>query len=89
MTVYTIVVEGELSSRFSSAFDGMSMRAEHGRTELVGDVVDQSQLQGLLSHIADLGLDLVSVGQTMTDPSAQPEPASGQGSQRSHPGRCS
>ncbi len=74
MTVYTIVVEGELSSRFSSAFDGMSMRAEHGETELVGDVIDQSHLQGLLSHIADLGLVLVRVGQTVADPS--PPPAS-------------
>ena len=78
MTVYTIVVEGELSGRFSSAFDGMSLSAEHGETELVGDVVDQSQLQGLLSHIADLGLVLVRVSQTMTDPSPQHEPASEQ-----------
>ena len=63
MTVYTIVVKGELSDRFSSSFDGMSLHAGDGETALVGDIVDQAQLQGVLAQVADLGLVLLRVGQ--------------------------
>ncbi len=76
MTVYTIVVKGELSDRFSSAFDGMSLHAGDGETELVGDIVDQAQLQGVLAQVADLGLVLLRVSQTDPDPSGRPGPAS-------------
>ena len=76
MTVYTIVVKGELSDRFSSAFDGMSLHAGDGETELVGDIVDQAQLQGVLAQVADLGLVLLRVSQTDPNPSGRPDPAS-------------
>jgi len=61
MTVYTIVVKGELSPRLGSAFEGMSMRVGGGETALVGDIIDQAQLQGVLSKVADLGLELLRV----------------------------
>ncbi len=64
MAVYTIVVKGELSELFSSSFDGVTLQAGDGETALTCDIVDQSQLQGVLSQVADLGLVLVSVTQT-------------------------
>jgi arginine repressor len=64
MAVYSIVVQGELSDHFSSSFDGMTLHAADGETELVGNIVDQAQLQGVLSQLADLGLALVRVTQT-------------------------
>ena len=74
MTVYTVVVKGELGERFSGAFEGMSLRAADGETALVGDIVDQAQLQGVLSTVADLGLMLLRVSQTDPIPSARPDP---------------
>jgi hypothetical protein len=56
-----IIVVGELDTRFASAFDGMTVHAEGGRTHIVGEVIDQSQLLGLLEQIAGLGIELISV----------------------------
>jgi hypothetical protein len=58
---YRIVIEGELGPRYASAFDGMTVRAHDGETEIVGPIIDQSHLQGLLGRIAGLGLTLHSV----------------------------
>jgi NADPH:quinone reductase-like Zn-dependent oxidoreductase len=56
-----ITVRGRLSTRLATAFDGMTLVQQTGATELVGEVVDQAQLHGLLTHIRDLGLELESV----------------------------
>ena len=61
-TSYQIVVRGELSQRFSTAFDGMTVEAGDGQTIITGPVVDQAHLHGLLDRVRDLGLELVSVG---------------------------
>ena len=58
---YEIVVKGELGPTAACAFDGMRLEAESGETTIVGDVVDQAHLSGMLRRIADLGLELVSV----------------------------
>ena len=58
---YRVVVDGELGPRYASAFDGMTVEARAGKTEIAGWVRDQSQLQGLLDRIGSLGLTLVSV----------------------------
>jgi hypothetical protein len=58
---YRIVIEGELSERFASEFEGMSVESGHGKTYLWGEVIDQSHLHGVLARIQDLGLELVSV----------------------------
>jgi hypothetical protein len=58
---YRVVVEGELGPRYASAFDGMTISAHDGRTEITGPIVDSSQLQGLLERIAGLGLTLHSL----------------------------
>jgi hypothetical protein len=65
-THYQIVVRGELSQRFSMAFEGMSLEAEDGQTVITGPVVDQAHLHGLLDRVRDLGLELVSVNATFT-----------------------
>jgi hypothetical protein len=56
-----IRVRGRLSGRLAGAFDGMRLVRCSGATELVGEVVDQTQLHGLLARIRDLGLELESV----------------------------
>jgi hypothetical protein len=63
-TSYRIVVRGELSHRFSTAFEGMTLVAGDGRTAISGPVVDQAQLHGLLDRVRDFGLELVSVNAT-------------------------
>lgn len=56
-----IRVSGRLSARLAGAFDGLRLVQRTGATELVGEVVDQTQLYGLLARIRDLGLELESV----------------------------
>jgi hypothetical protein len=64
---YCIVIEGELGPRYASAFDGMTLRAHDGETEIIGPIIDQSHLQGLLGRIAGLGLTLHSVNPLETE----------------------
>jgi hypothetical protein len=60
--VYEIHVQGELDSSRSSWFDGMTIiHLPGGITALVGPVVDQAALFGVLSRIRDLGASLISV----------------------------
>lgn len=56
-----ITVHGTLSERLATAFDGMTLTSRSGRTDIVGDVVDQAQLFGVLARIRDLGLELESL----------------------------
>ena len=58
---YRIVVEGELGPRYALAFDGMTLRAHDGETDITGPIIDQSHLQGLMVRIASLGLTLRSL----------------------------
>ena len=58
---YEIVVRGRLSNRYEYTFDGASLVACNGQTTLRANVVDQSQLYGLLNRLRDLGIELVSV----------------------------
>jgi len=60
-TRYKIVVRGELSERFALEFGGMNLKAESGKTVLVGEIIDQAHLHGLLDHFQDFGLELLSV----------------------------
>ncbi|MGB8875203.1 MAG: hypothetical protein WCD11_02745 [Solirubrobacteraceae bacterium] len=60
-TRYCLVVKGELGPRYASAFDGMTVRAHDGQTDITGPIIDQSQLHGLLDRIAGLGLTLHSL----------------------------
>ena len=58
---YRVVVDGELGARYAAAFEGMTISAHDGITEITGSIIDQSQLQGLLERIAGLGLKLRSL----------------------------
>ena len=73
---YSIVVEGELGRRYASAFDGMTLSAHDGETEIVGPIIDPSHLQGLLARIAGLGLTLHSLtpAASTTSRSRPPQP---------------
>jgi hypothetical protein len=60
--IYQIVLQGHLSSQWSSWFNGFTITLDqHGRTILVGPVVDQAALHGVLKKIRDLGIPLISV----------------------------
>ena len=56
-----IVVAGDLDERFRDAFADVSIHSVDGDTELTGSLRDQSQLQGVLRQLFDLGLDIVSI----------------------------
>jgi hypothetical protein len=58
---YRVVVEGELGLRYESAFDGMTLSAHDGRTDISGPIIDSSHLHGLLDRIAGLGLTVHSL----------------------------
>ena len=71
---YRIVIEGELGPRYASAFDGMTLHAHDGETDITGPIIDQSHLHGLLERIASLGLTLHSLNPLETahsEPDAQ------------------
>lgn len=68
-----ITVHGRLSEQLAAVFDEMELVSRQGQTELVGDVVDQAHLFGLLARIRDLGLELESLSfPTSTDASTVP-----------------
>ena len=58
---YRLIDEGELSDRMQDAFEGMTLTRADGNTTLIGPVRDQSELQGLLQRVSDLGLTLLEV----------------------------
>jgi hypothetical protein len=58
---YCLVVKGELGPRYACAFDGMTICAHDGQTDITGPIIDQSHLHGLLDRIGDLGLTLRSL----------------------------
>ncbi len=66
---YEIRIEGRLSPRWATRFDGMTLSVgDDGTTVIEGPVVDQAALHGLLNRLGDLGLPLLSV--TRLDPAA-------------------
>jgi hypothetical protein len=58
---YRIVVTGELGARYASAFEGMTIRAHDGITEMTGSIIDPAHLHALIDRIAGLGLTLHSL----------------------------
>lgn len=58
---YRIRLEGQLTGRWAEWFDGMSIATRGDQTILVGPVVDQAALHGLLRKVRDLGMPLVEV----------------------------
>jgi hypothetical protein len=62
--IYRIRVSGHLDDRWSEWLGDMAIeREDDGTTLLVGPVVDQAALHGVITRIRDLGLPLLSVKQ--------------------------
>ena len=59
---YRIRVSGHLDDRWSDWLEGLAIqRQDDGTTVLVGPVVDQAALHGVIARIRDLGLPLLAV----------------------------
>jgi len=64
---YELRVKGHLDDRWSEWLGGLAVQCqEDGTTVLVGPVVDQAALHGLIKKVRDLGLPLLSVKRTDT-----------------------
>ncbi|WP_322919136.1 hypothetical protein [Nocardioides renjunii] len=61
MTRMLIRVDGTVSDELVSAFPQLSARAQRTETTLVGDVIDQEELQGVLNLLSTLGIRVVEV----------------------------
>jgi hypothetical protein len=61
-SIYRIRVKGNLDLKWSDWFDGFEIISEEdNETLLIGPVVDQAALHGMLNKIRDLGLPILSV----------------------------
>ena len=73
---YEIRLKGRLDSSWAEWLGGMSLtHASDGTTVLVGPVVDQAALHGLLQKLRDLGITLISVNEDETDPPMRNDPS--------------
>jgi hypothetical protein len=63
-----IRVQGQIDERWSEWLNGLTItHTAEGETVLVGSVIDQSALYGLIARLRDLGLPLVSVNLSGTN----------------------
>jgi hypothetical protein len=61
-TYYQITIKAHLDSRWSIWFEGMTITNQPGgETVLIGPIVDQAALHGILAKIRDFGLPLIAV----------------------------
>jgi len=66
--LYEIRFKGHLSSYRAQVFEGLEMvQGPDGETVLIGPVIDQAALHGVLSRIRDLGVPLLSVKRLSAD----------------------
>jgi hypothetical protein len=65
---YEIRIEGNISSRWSDWFSGLSIAQSNNETILVGQLLDQADLHGVLMKIRDLHLVLISVSRIQSGP---------------------
>lgn len=64
--VYEVVIDGVMSPDLIASFPGFEISIDSdGRTVLIGEVLDQSHLLGLLMALNDLHIDLVSLNQKL------------------------
>ena len=68
-TTYQIRIKGHLGPEWSEWFGGLDISLDdNGDTLLIGPVVDQAALHGLLRKVRDLGMPLVSVSPAEEQP---------------------
>ena len=58
---FRIDVRGSLGPDFQLAFGEVEVREAAGTSELSGRMVDPALLDGILSYLRDLGIELISV----------------------------
>jgi hypothetical protein len=74
MTAYRIRLKERLDQRWSDWLGGLMVVHEaNGETVLIGEMVDQAALYGLLSKVRDLHLTLISVSLLEADSPSQEE----------------
>jgi hypothetical protein len=56
-----IRVKGQIDKSWSGDLEGLAINYTDSETVLSGNVPDQAALHGILSRLADLGLELISV----------------------------
>lgn len=61
MTKMLIRVDGEVTDELSSAFPHLTTRTHRAQTTLVGEMVDQEELQGVLNLLHSLGIPVVEI----------------------------
>ncbi len=61
MTKVLIRVNAKLSDELTGAFPQLMVRNHPAQTTLMGDLSDQEELQGVLSLLRSLGIDVVEV----------------------------
>ncbi|MFN8597901.1 MAG: hypothetical protein U0559_17170 [Anaerolineae bacterium] len=65
---YRIRLKGHLAAHWAEWFDGLTITLlDNGETLLIGPVIDQAALHGMLNHIRDLGLPLLAVDRLESD----------------------
>jgi hypothetical protein len=66
--IYEVRVQGHLEDHWSERLGGLAVqRQADGTTVLVGPVVDQAALHGVIGRIRDLGIPLLSVRRPAQD----------------------
>lgn len=66
--LYEIRIKGHLDRQWDVWFMGLTIaRGDNGDTLLVGPVVDQAALHGLLKKVRDLSMPLLSVNRIRPD----------------------
>lgn len=69
--IYRIHVRGRLDDRWADWLGGLAIRHHaDGTTELIGPIVDQAALHGVIARIRDLGLPLLTVDRVAGSPDA-------------------
>ena len=64
-----IKVRGQIDRGWSNWFGGLTItHTPQGETVLSGSIRDQAELRGMLFRLADLGLDLISIGTSPRTP---------------------
>ena len=58
---YRIVVRGELRAPPTGPLEGLSVRSEGGFSVITGEIIDQSQLHGILDWLGGRGTEIVSL----------------------------
>lgn len=66
---YEIRLEGHLTPQWSAWFEGLTVTLEeNGETLLSGPVQDQAELHSIFKKVRDVGIPLISVCRTLSQP---------------------